>query len=335
MPIDFDIMSTHLRIGIFCPYDNHGQSHHAAIQAETDLVLKAEALGFDEAWISEHHFDAGSSSPSIFALLGYLAARTTRIRLGTAAVLLPFRPPIEVAEDIATIDILSGGRLDFGIARGGPFPEQNRNFGVSPDEARPRMLEALHLIQRLLIEDEVSHRGSYYHVDRLRLTPRPLQRPIPTWIASASEAALDAAAAYGHGLMAGLTSTLDDVRQMLRSYRERNAGADPRLVVSRFYCSAPTREAAVAEAAPFLQQFFDRRRQLSAGPHAQLPPTSIEGFLARSLIGSHDEVRSKLAELAGAGPRSLLLLPTSIDAGRRCDLLATFRTHILAGRPGA
>ncbi|CCD88626.1 Conserved hypothetical protein, putative Luciferase-alpha subunit [Bradyrhizobium sp. ORS 285] len=328
------IMSARLRIGIFCPYDNHGLGHAAAIQAETDLVLKAEALGFDEAWISEHHFDDGSSSPSLFALLGYLAARTTRIRLGTAAVLLPFRPPVEVAEDVATIDILSGGRLDFGVARGGPFPEQNRNFGVSPDETRPRMLEALQLIQRLLAEEEVSHHGRYFQVDRLRLTPRPLQNPVPTWIASASEAALDDAAAHGHGLMAGLTSSLDDVRQMLRSYRERNATADPRLVVSRFYCSAPTRDEAIAEAAPFLQQFFDRRRQLSAGPGAVVPPTNIESFLARSLIGSHEEVRTKLNELAAAGPRSVLLVPASVDAGRRCDMLATFRTHILESGAG-
>ncbi|CCD90410.1 conserved hypothetical protein [Bradyrhizobium sp. ORS 375] len=323
-----------MRIGIFCPYDNHGYGHPAAIQAETDLVLKAEALGFDEAWISEHHFDDGSSSPSIFPLLGYLAARTSSIRLGTAAVLLPFRRPIEVAEDVATIDILSGGRLDFGVARGGPFPEQNRNFAVSAEETRPRMLEALQLIQRLLSEDEVSHHGRYFQVDRLRLTPRPLQQPVPTWIASASDAALDDAAAHGHGLMAGLTSTVDDIVQMLRNYQTRSRGADPRLAVSRFYCSAPTREAAMTEAAPFLQQFFDRRRRLSAAPGVEVPPTSIDGFVARSLIGSHDEVRARLAELAAAGPRSVLLVPTSTDAARRCELLGTFRTHVLEGRPG-
>ena len=129
-----------LRLGIFCPYDNHGHSHRSAIQAEADLVVQAEALGFDEAWISEHHFDEGSSSPSIFPLLGHLAAMTSRIRLGSAAVLLPFRQPIAVAEDVATIDILCGGRFDFGVARGGPFPEQNRHFGVSTDDSRPRML---------------------------------------------------------------------------------------------------------------------------------------------------------------------------------------------------
>lgn len=321
-------MVQQLRLGIFCPYDNHGHSHRAAIDAETALVLQAEALGFDEAWVSEHHFDDGSSSPSIFALLGYLAARTSRIRLGAAAVLLPFRPPLEVAEDVATIDILSGGRFDFGVARGGPFPEQNRHFGVPADESRARMLEALALIQRLLCEDVVSHSGRYFAVDGVRLTPRPLQQPVPTWIASASEDAIRDAAAQGHGLMAGLTSDVAEIGRIRQSYHNHNADADPRLVVSRFYCSAGTREAAIAEATPFLQQFFDRRRRLSAGPGAEVPPTQVDGFIERSLIGSHDEVRGKLAALAATGARSLLLVPTSEDGARRVELLAEFRQQI-------
>jgi len=317
-----------LRLGIFCPYDNHGHSHRAAIQAEADLVLRAEALGFDEAWVSEHHFDDGSSSPQIFPLLGHLAALTRRIRLGSAAVLLPFHSPIDVAENVVTIDLLTDGRFDFGVARGGPFPEQNRHFGVSPDDSRGRMLEALELIQRLLHQDRVSYQGHHFKVDGLRLTPRPLQQPMPTWIATSSEDAIRDAASHGHGLMAGLTSTLDDAGEMLRVYRKSNPGADPRLIVSRFYCSAPTRDAALAEARPFLQQFFERRRMLSAPPGIDLPPLNIDRFVERSLIGSHDEVHAKLAALHAAGARSVLLVPTSEDAGRRLDLLAEFRTHI-------
>ena len=317
-----------LRLGVFCPYDNHGNSHQSAIQAETDLVLAAETLGFEEAWLSEHHFDAGSSSPSIFPLLGYLAARTSRIRLGSAAVLLPFRPPIEVAEDVATIDVLSNGRFDFGVARGGPFPEQNRHFGISSDESRPRMLEALELIQRLLNEDRVSYQGRHFKVDGLRLTPRPLQQPIPTWIASSSEDAIGDAAEHGFGIMAGLTSTSDNVMQMLRVYRDRNAATDPRLAISRFYCSAATRETAIDEAVPFLRQFFERRRRLTFGPSAELPPLNLDGFVERSLIGSHDEVRAKLDALGELNPRSVLLVPTSEDAGRRVALLEEFRANI-------
>jgi alkanesulfonate monooxygenase SsuD/methylene tetrahydromethanopterin reductase-like flavin-dependent oxidoreductase (luciferase family) len=317
-----------LRLGVFCPYDNHGHPDRAAILAEADLVLKAEALGFDEAWLSEHHFDDDSSSPSIFPLLGHLAALTSRIRLGSAAVLLPFHSPIEVAEDVVTIDLLSNGRFDFGVARGGPFPEQNRHFGVSPDESRGRMLEALELVQHLLHEERVSYQGRHFRVEGLRLTPRPLQQPMPTWIATLSDDAIRDAAARGYGLMAGLTSTLDNIAEMLGAYRQRDADTDARLIVSRFYCSAPTREAALAEARPFLHQFFERRRKLAALPGAEPPPLNVDGFIERSLFGSHDEVRAKLAALHAAGARSVLLVPTSVEAGRRMALLAEFRAHI-------
>jgi alkanesulfonate monooxygenase SsuD/methylene tetrahydromethanopterin reductase-like flavin-dependent oxidoreductase (luciferase family) len=317
-----------LRLGIFCPYDTYGYSHRATLQAEADLVVQAEALGFDEAWISEHHFDDGSSSPSIFPLLAHLAALTSRIRLGSAAVLLPFHSPIEVAEDVATIDLLSGGRFDFGVARGGPFPQQNRHFGVSAEESRPRMLEALRLIQRLLSEDCVDHQGRYFQVDRLWLTPRPLQQPVPTWIASSSDDAIRDAAAQGHGIMAGLTSSLHNIAQMLSRYRDGDPVADPRLAVSRFYCAAPSRDAALAEAVPYLQRFFDRRRRLSAGPDVAVPPVTIDGFVERSLIGSHAEVRAKLEALCAHDPRSLLIVPTSEDASRRIAMLTDFRAHV-------
>ena len=254
--------------------------------------------------------------------------RQSRIRLGSAAVLLPFRPPIEVAEDVATIDILSNGRFDFGVARGGPFPEQNRHFGVLADESRPRMLEALQLVQRLLKEDCVSHEGRYFKADNIRLTPRPLQRPVPTWIASLSEDAIGDAAEHGFGVMAGLTSASDSITQMLRIYLDRNSAADPQLVVSRFYCSATTHEVAIAEAIPFLRQFFERRRRLTFGSTAELPPLNLDGFIERSLIGSHDEVRAKLDALGELNMRSLLLVPASEDARRRVALLEEFRANI-------
>jgi len=160
------------------------------------------------------------------------------------------------------------------------------------------------------------------------LTPRPLQQPIPTWIASSSADAIGDAAAHGHGIMAGLTETLSNVEEMLASYRAGNPDADPRLVVSRFYCSAPTREAALTEAIPYLQRFFDRRRQLSAGPGVAVPPVNIDGFVERSLIGSHAEVRAKLDALCAHHPRSLLIVPASEDAARRIAMLADFRSNI-------
>jgi len=109
-----------MRTGLFCTYENPHHDYRSAYAEQTKLVQLVETLGFDEAWVAEHHFNPNASSPSCLAVLAFLAAKTTRLRLGSAAVLLPFRNPIQVAEDVATVDILSEGRFDFGIAKGGP-----------------------------------------------------------------------------------------------------------------------------------------------------------------------------------------------------------------------
>jgi len=98
-----------MRIGVFCTYENHERDFARCFDMQTRYVQHAEALGIDEAWVAEHHFDPDAVSPSILTLLAYLAGVTSRIRLGSAAVLIAFRNPIQVAEDVATIDILSKG----------------------------------------------------------------------------------------------------------------------------------------------------------------------------------------------------------------------------------
>ena len=122
-----------MRIGVFCTYENPVRDYKACFDAQTRLVRRAEEVGFEEAWVAEHHFDDDAVSPSILTLLSYLAGVTSRVRLGSAAVLLAFRNPIQVAEDVATIDVLSNGRFDFGVAKGGPFPAQNKHFHAAKE----------------------------------------------------------------------------------------------------------------------------------------------------------------------------------------------------------
>lgn len=186
-----------MRTGLFCTYENPQRDYRSAYAEQTTLVQLIEALGFDEAWVAEHHFNPDASSSSCLAILAYLAARTTRIRLGSAAVLLPFHNPIQVAEDVATLDILSEGRFDFGIAKGGPFPIQNKHFGVCKDDSRAKTLEALSLIQKLLTEDSVHFEGEFYKADDVSLTPKPLQRPIPTFVATSTADTVKLAAERG------------------------------------------------------------------------------------------------------------------------------------------
>jgi alkanesulfonate monooxygenase SsuD/methylene tetrahydromethanopterin reductase-like flavin-dependent oxidoreductase (luciferase family) len=119
-----------MKTGIFCNYENHHFYAPDAIQEQVVLVKHAESLAFEEAWISEHHFNEFNLSPSSLILLAHLAGLTSKIRLGTGAVLLAFHSPIRVAEDIATLDNLCGGRLLFGIAKGGIFTRRTKQSKI-------------------------------------------------------------------------------------------------------------------------------------------------------------------------------------------------------------
>ncbi|MCW2276473.1 LLM class flavin-dependent oxidoreductase [Rhodoblastus acidophilus] len=313
-----------MRIGVFCTYENPLDDYIHCLTTQTRLVQHVEALGFEEAWVAEHHFNPDAASPSILALLAYLAGVTSKIRLGSAAVLLPFRNPIQVAEDVATIDILSGGRFDFGVARGGPFPLQNKHFHADKDVSRDMTIEALELIERLFAEEEVSFSGRYYQVDSVRLAPKPLQKTMPLWIATTTPDAIQYAAKKGIGLMGGSPFPLQKVVDIVETFRAAAPGVDPRLTLARFYFAAPTREQALAEAQPFIARFSERMRGIFMA-QGKGPAFDAEGVIARSLIGSYDEVIAQVQEIQRrAAPRSLLLKPASLDAAKNLQILTDF-----------
>jgi alkanesulfonate monooxygenase SsuD/methylene tetrahydromethanopterin reductase-like flavin-dependent oxidoreductase (luciferase family) len=316
-----------VRTDLFCTYENPQKDYRSAYVEQTELVEFVEALGFDEAWVAEHHFNAAASSSSPLPILAHLATRTSRIRLGSAAVLLPFHDPITVAEDVATVDILSDGSFDFGIAKGGPFPVQNKHFHISPEETRARTWEALTLIQKLLNEDgEVSFHGAYFKADGVELVPRPLQRPVPTFVATSTADTVQLAAEHGYGIMAAPPFPLARVRESVQHYRETAPGADPRLVVIRFLHLAPTRDQAVAEATVFLQPFIERMQITTAKMQPDWTPWMVlEPMIADSLIGTEADVCAKIDLIRQEmNPRSLILKPLSPQFHKRKEDL---RTH--------
>lgn len=144
-----------------------------------DQATYAEALGFESAWPVEQHFNAELSIlPSPLLMLAALAERTRTLRLGIAIVLLPLSHPIRVAEEIATLDILSNGRVEFGIGRGS-IPSHFTGFGVAPEESRERFLEALEVILRAWTTERFSFQGRFFKVDNLSVVPKPVQQPYP------------------------------------------------------------------------------------------------------------------------------------------------------------
>lgn len=144
-----------------------------------EQAVAAEALGFESVWPVEQHFNRSVSIlPSPMLLLAAIAARTQTLRLGTAIVQLPLAHPLRIAEEIATLDVLSGGRVEFGVGRGGN-PTHFAGFGVPLAESRDRMHEGLELIRYAWTAERFSFAGRYFQVQDLALAPRPLQQPHP------------------------------------------------------------------------------------------------------------------------------------------------------------
>jgi alkanesulfonate monooxygenase SsuD/methylene tetrahydromethanopterin reductase-like flavin-dependent oxidoreductase (luciferase family) len=146
----------------------------------------AEALGFESAWPVEQHFNADLSiTPAPLLLLAALAERTRTLRLGIAIVLLPLWHPLRVAEEIASLDVLSNGRVEFGIGRGS-IPTHFTGFGIPQAESRGRFLEALEVIVKAWTTERISHHGRFFNVDNLSVVPKPVQQPHPPIRAAAN-----------------------------------------------------------------------------------------------------------------------------------------------------
>src|SRR5438034_4373130 len=152
-------------------------------QRYQDLIAQielGEALGFDTVWLGELHF---SRACSILAdplmVLAAAAQRTTRIRLGTAVTLLPLHNPVKIAEEAAIADILSNGRLEFGVGRG-TAPVHYAGYDIPQEESRERFEESLDFIQQAWTQTSFSFHGKYFHARDLRVAPKPVQSPHPT-----------------------------------------------------------------------------------------------------------------------------------------------------------
>src|SRR5262245_27224870 len=190
-----------MEFGYFTLSDNHyannTRSPNTFVQDITEEALYAERLGMHSAWIGEHHFNALGVLSGPDLVLSYIAARTKHIRLAPAVTVLPLHHPIRVAEQWATLDLLSNGRVDFAAGRGYDRREYEP-FHVSFDENQAIFDEGLEVVRNLwAADDRISHHGKHYSFDNVRITPKPVQRPIPTYVASFSQLSIELAARLG------------------------------------------------------------------------------------------------------------------------------------------
>src|SRR5438045_9190567 len=183
-----------MRFGIFgaaqagssLPGAPMGQGFHDFI----DFNVEAEALGFHATFLVEHHFTGWNQVSATLQLLTWLAARTTTLRLGTAVLVLPWHNPVLLAEQAATLDLLSGGRLDFGVGKGYRYNEF-AGFCIAVEEADARFDEALAIITKSFTSNAPSrHRGKHWQYDNIVVEPPAAQRPHPPfWMGAGSERA--------------------------------------------------------------------------------------------------------------------------------------------------
>jgi alkanesulfonate monooxygenase SsuD/methylene tetrahydromethanopterin reductase-like flavin-dependent oxidoreductase (luciferase family) len=182
-------------------YENNTRSSNQFVADITAEALLADRLGMHSAWIGEHHFNSLGVLSCPDMVLAYVAANTTRIRLAPAVTVLPLHHPIRVAEQWATLDLLSGGRVDFACGRGYDQREY-LPFHVSFQNNQEIFEEGLELVRRLwAAEDRISHHGKYYSFDDVRITPKPVQKPLPTYVGSFSKPSIELAARLDCGLI--------------------------------------------------------------------------------------------------------------------------------------
>ena len=164
-----------------------------------DQIVWGEENGFDDIWLSEHHFIEDGYSPSLLPIAAAIASRTKKIHIGTSVVLLPFHNPVRMAEDAATVDVISGGRFELGVGVGYKV-EEFESFAISSKERGARTNEGLEIIRRLWEGETLTFEGKYYTVTKAKLTPEPIQQPRPPiWVGGFTPPALRRAAKYGDG----------------------------------------------------------------------------------------------------------------------------------------
>lgn len=283
-----------------------------------NYVIEAEALGFDSAFIVEHHFTGFGQVSATLNLLTWIGARTTTLRLGTAVIVLPWHNPVLLAEQAATLDLLSGGRLDFGVGKGYRHNEFT-GFRVPMEEATDRFEEAVDIITKAWTSNErFSFHGRFWQYDDIVVEPPTIQKPHPPfWQGAGHPESIQRVARRGHNLLLDqFASTAETIRRF-GIYRDamiaNGFGFDPHQVgVARAFFVA--RDEAEKEAALDRRQAAQRRlHRISQRPDGNNTASIMafsdtrEASEESALYGNPDQICRKIETLRAAGVEYILL----------------------------
>ncbi len=290
----------------------HAPRHHVELYREmVEDALWAEELGFSHFWLTEHHFWYDGYCPSVLTAAAAVAARTSRIRVGTSMLLLPMHDPLRVAEAAAAVDVISGGRLDLGVAVGYRHVEFD-GFGVARRHRGARMEEALDVLHLAWTQDRFSYHGRFFQYDDVSVEPKPLQRPIPVWMGGWAEPVVRRAAQRGLNLM-GPTG---DAHRLYHACAEES-GRDPRAVTLTAGADIwvdDDEESAKEEMASLLRYLY--HEQLGGWGFFTNPVTKrpvffdqpqvlhnlVEAAVGQAIIGSPETVVARVRQRLAASP---------------------------------
>ena len=258
-----------MHFGLFVEQMRRGVSQVEAFRETFDLADLAETWGIDCLWLGEIHFDPVRSVISAsLQVASSIATRTRRLRVGTAVTVLPLNHPLRIAEEVATLDQISEGRLEFGIGRSGVVRSYDA-YGIPYAESQGRFREALEIILQAWKGEPFSYDGQFYRVQNATVTPRPYQTPHPPLrMAANSDETFPAVAKMGLPIFVGLRAAeIPDLQVHLARYRQawREAGhpGDPSVYLRIPVYVSTTEEGAVEEPRESLTFFFGRQSKLA------------------------------------------------------------------------
>ncbi len=261
----------------------HGWTTPQVYEYDFQVIQWADELGFDCAWVAEHHFRDYGVVPNTMLLFAHLAARTKRLRLGNAIIIMPFIHPLRAAEDSAMVDILSGGRLNFGFGRGYQGVEF-AGLGVSMDDTRARTDEALDIILKAWEGKPFSYHGRFYTIENVQVVPTPVQKPHPpVCFASISPESLQHYAARGIPFMVDGSVSTPALKESIALWKQiaRQHGHDPEqaeIIASRSVHIAKSNE----EARAFTSNRSSLLPWASAFSPVRVPATPQEQYARES-----------------------------------------------------
>ena len=274
----------------------------AVSQAALDDAVRAEELGFASWRLGAHHFAVDQHNPTQFPLLAVAASRTSRIRLGTYVLQIALHDPLKVAEDVATLDILSGGRFDLGVGAGVP-PAESVPFGLAREQAFGRTYEALEVVEAALAGGEFEHSGRYFRYPPTRLTTVPVQRPRPPiFVAAMGPQSVRRAGVRGYGLASVVHTKHHDA--FVAAQERAGRGRDQYRMLSGplVVHLAPTRDQAWDEAGAGLWWMVEFYRQrgipLPLPDESRMRDTPGVGLYGVPFaVGTPDDVLAQLSVL--------------------------------------